>query len=83
MSDRILTLSLIGYRYISVALSLGLIGAILFMSGCVAPAVTVEKNIYIIDSKDVTVKYSTRADLDTAAEIVQDIKPDIKVPLVK
>jgi len=81
MSDRILAISFAGYRYLRIALSVGLITALLSISGCVSLDFQIEKNIYIGTAHDVEIKTSTKSELDTAAEITQDIKPDIKIPV--
>ncbi len=83
MSGGIPDRSYLGYNCIRTALSVGLIGALLAISGCISPEVHLDKSIHVYSKGTVTITYTTKAELDTVLETVQDIKPDIKVPLIK
>lgn len=74
-------MDLFSRRIVSMLLGLGtgyLMAALLF--GCVSIDVLVEKNLYVENSENVGVDYTTTSDID--AELKQDLKDllDLEIP---
>jgi len=56
---------------------------LVFLTGCVpagSPRINITKNVYVVDSCDVEVSYSTKSSTDSDADITQELRELLKVP---